>query len=89
MERLFANLITDGTSCSAFESEIIVDKAEKIFAIGDHAEGNILQPGQMIWTAVDANEPACKPLKCAQNAHEVNKMDFLRDHHNLVPLKND
>lgn len=63
LERLFANLITDGTNCSAFESEIIVDKAKEIFAIGDHAEGNILQPGQMIWTAVDAGEPAGKPLR--------------------------
>jgi len=63
MERLFANLITDGTNCSPFESDIIVEKAKEIFAIGDHAEGNVLQPGQMVWTAVDLNEPPGKPLK--------------------------
>jgi len=63
LERLFANLITDGTNCSPFESEVIVDKAKEVFAIGDHAEGNILQPGQMIWTAIDINEPPGKPLK--------------------------
>lgn len=63
LEQLFANLITDGTNCSPFESEIIVGKAKEVFAIGDHAEGNILQPGQMIWTAVDINEPPGKPLK--------------------------
>ncbi|MCJ7808817.1 MAG: DUF1670 domain-containing protein [Desulfobulbaceae bacterium] len=63
IERLFVNLITDGTNCSPFESEIIVEKAKEVFAIGDHAEGNILQPGQMIWTAVDINEPPGKPLK--------------------------
>ena len=63
MERLFANLITDGTNCSPFESDIIVEKAKEVFAIGDHAEGNILQPGQMIWTAVDINEPPGKPLR--------------------------
>ena len=62
-EQLFANLITAGTNCSPFESEIIVDKAKEIFAIGEHAEGNILQPGQMIWKAIDLNEAAGKPLK--------------------------
>ena len=62
-EQLFANLITAGTNCSPFESEIIVDKAKEIFAIGEHAEGNILQPGQMIWTAIDISEPPGKPLK--------------------------
>lgn len=63
LERLFANLITDGTNCSPFESDIIVEKAKEVFAIGDHSEGNILQPGQMIWTAIDINEPPGKPLK--------------------------
>lgn len=62
LERLFANLITNGTSCSPFESDIIVEKAKEVFAIGDHAEGNILQPGQMVWTAIDSSEPAGKPL---------------------------
>ncbi|MEA3436123.1 MAG: hypothetical protein U9R43_06620, partial [Thermodesulfobacteriota bacterium] len=45
IEGMFANLITDGTNCSHFESEVIVEKAKEVFAIGDHAEGNILQPG--------------------------------------------
>ena len=63
IECMFTNLITDGTNCSPFESEVIVEKAKEIFAIGDHAEGNILQPGQMIWLALDINEPPGKPLK--------------------------
>jgi len=63
IEAMFTNLITDGTNCSPFESEVIVEKAKEVFAIGDHAEGNILQPGQMIWTALDMNEPPGKPLK--------------------------
>lgn len=63
LERLFANLITDGTNCSSFESDIIVEKAKEIFAVGTHAEGNILHPGQMVWTAIDINEPPGKPLK--------------------------
>ena len=63
LERLFANVITEGTNCSAFESDIIVEKAKEVFAIGDHTESGILQPGQMIWTVVDINEPPGKPLK--------------------------
>jgi hypothetical protein len=63
LERLFANVITEGTNCSPFESDIIVDKAKEVFAIGDHAEGHILQPGQMVWTAIDINEPPGKPLR--------------------------
>lgn len=66
LERLFANVITEGTNCSAFESDIIVEKAKEVFAIGDHSESGILQPGQMIWTAVDIIEPPGKPLKECQ-----------------------
>lgn len=62
-ERLFANMITAGTNCSPFESEIIVEKAKEVFAIGEHAEGNILHPGQMVWTAIALDEPPGKPLK--------------------------
>jgi len=66
LERLFANLITEGTNCSPFESDIIVEKAKEVFAIGDHAEGRILQPGQMVWTALDINEPPGKPLRACR-----------------------
>ena len=66
LERLFANMIVDGTNCSPFESDIIVEKAKEIFAIGDHAEGNMLHPGQMVWTAVDIAEPAGKPIRLCQ-----------------------
>ena len=66
IETMFVNLITDGTNCSPFESEVIVEKAKEVFAIGDHAEGNILQPGQMIWTALDMNEPPGKPLQACK-----------------------
>jgi len=66
LERLFANVITEGTNCSPFESDIIVEKAKEVFAIGDHAEGQILHPGQMVWTAIDINEPPGKPLRGCQ-----------------------
>ena len=31
IEGMFTNLITDGTNCSPFESEIIVEKAKEVF----------------------------------------------------------
>ena len=63
LERLFANLIADSTNCCPFESDIIVEKAKEVFAMGDHAEGNVLHPGQMVWTAVDIAKPPGKPRK--------------------------
>lgn len=60
-----ANIIVDGTSCSSFEAEIITRKAEEVFQIGDYRPDTPLQPGQMIWKAIDACEPPGKPLsKC-------------------------
>ena len=35
-------MFIDGTNCSHSESELIVEKAKEVFAIGDYAEGNIL-----------------------------------------------
>lgn len=60
-----ANIIVDGTSCSSFEAEIITRKAEEVFQIGDYSPDTPLQPGQMVWKAIDATEPPGKPLsKC-------------------------
>lgn len=58
----FTNLIADGTNCSRFEAEVISEKAEVVFALGGYAEDQTLQPGQMVWRAIRANEPAGKPL---------------------------
>ena len=61
----FQNVIVDGTNCSPFEAEIIREKAEEIFRIGEHAQSKTLQAGQMLWRAIDELEPAGKPLdKC-------------------------
>lgn len=58
----FTNLIANGTNCSRFEAEVISDKAELVFALGGYAQDHALQPGQMIWRAIRATEPAGKPL---------------------------
>ena len=58
-----ANVITEGTNCSRFEAEIITEKAEEIFQLGDYSQRSSLQPGQMIWQAIDADEPPGKPLR--------------------------
>lgn len=65
-ETMLTNIITLGTSCSPFEAAVIVDKAKEVFCIGEYAESQVLQPGQVVWLAVDAKEPAGKPIKhCA------------------------
>ena len=44
---MFTNLITNGTNCSSFESEIIVEKAKVVIAIGDHVEGkSVAEPSE-------------------------------------------
>lgn len=62
----FTNLIAAGTNCSRFEAEVISEKAEEVFALGCHGEDQTLQPGQMIWRAISASEPAGKPIKACE-----------------------
>ncbi len=56
LERLFFILIKEGTNCTSFEFDMIVEKAKEVFAIGDHAEGNILPSRQVIRIAIDINK---------------------------------
>ena len=71
------NVISEGTNCSRFEAELITKKAEEIFRLGEYSEGRVLQPGQMIWQAIDASEPAGKPLeKC-----KFKRIVLTRAHH--------
>lgn len=65
-ETMLGNIIDRGTSCSPFETQIIVAKAKEVFCIGEHSEDGKLQVGQMIWLAVSAKEPPGKPLKECQ-----------------------
>ena len=55
-------VIEQGTNCSPFEAEIISEKALEILRVGPHARENELQPGQMMWRAIEEGEPAGKPL---------------------------
>jgi len=58
----FVNIIANGTGCSPFEAEVIANKAHEVFRLGPYGDDSTLQPGQMIWRAIDANEPPGKPL---------------------------
>lgn len=58
-----ANIIATGTSCSKFEAELISEKAQEVFNLGEHALNSPLQAGQMLWRAIAENEPPGKPLK--------------------------
>lgn len=59
----FVQVVQKGTSCSAFESEVIAEEAMRVFGLGPHSIDGDLQPGQMKWKAISALEPAGKPLK--------------------------
>jgi DNA-binding CsgD family transcriptional regulator len=58
-----ANIIAVGTSCSKFEAEVISQKAQEVFHLGENALKQAPQVGQMIWRAISAEEPPGKPLK--------------------------
>ena len=50
----FAQVVENGTSCSAFESSIIAEKAVEYFGLGPHSLDAEMQPGQMKWKAISA-----------------------------------
>lgn len=58
----FSRIISEGTNCSPFEASIITEKAQEVFQLGVYGEHRALQPGQMIWQAIDESEPPGKPL---------------------------
>lgn len=59
----FATLISEGTSCSRFEADVITEKAHEVFRLGAYRDDASLQPGQIIWKAIEADEPPGKPLR--------------------------
>jgi len=66
-EETFAQIITSGTNCSPMEALIIVEKAKEVFAVGEHAEGNVLLDGQEVFFAVAAEAPPGVPIQqCAK-----------------------
>ncbi len=61
-------IIEDGTNCSYFESTIISQKAQEVFGIGEYNTDTTIQPGQIVWKGISAEEPAGKPLdRCLFN----------------------
>lgn len=62
-EEAFTQIITSGTNCSPMEASIIVEKAKEVFAVGEHAEGNVLLDGQVVFFAVAAEAPPGVPIQ--------------------------
>lgn len=66
-EEAFVQIITSGTNCSPMEALIIVEKAKEVFAVGEHAEGNVLLDGQEVFFAVAAEAAPGVPIQqCAK-----------------------
>jgi hypothetical protein len=62
----FERVVTEGTSCSTFEAQVISDKAQEVFRLGQYNEDDTMQPGQIVWQAILEREPAGKPLRECQ-----------------------
>ena len=66
-ESRFARRITQGTNCSPFESQIIVEQAKEAFGVGAWAEGRVLDDGQLVFHALAEEAPPGLALKdCPQ-----------------------
>ncbi len=61
-ERMLYSIVFNGTNCSHFESESIVNKVKEVFLINEHSELQSLKPGQMKKMVISSKEPAGKRL---------------------------
>lgn len=84
--QVLTNLIVEGTNCSSFEADVITRKVEEVYCLGEHSDQQVMQPGQMIWNAISATEPAGKPLKACifhRIVLTVHRLDEDREVHRL------
>jgi hypothetical protein len=65
----FERVVSQGTSCSAFEASVIAQKAQEVFRLGEHDDDRTMQPGQTVWRAIAEDEPAGKPLDACVFKH--------------------
>jgi len=62
LEAQFLAIITDGLNCSPFEGRAVLSAVEEVYGPYLGAEGAKAPPGSISLIAVDADEPAGKPL---------------------------
>ncbi len=70
-EATFAGQIVEGTNCSRFESQIIVERAKEAFRVGAWSEGRVLEDGQMIFHSLSAQAPPGVPVERCPKARVV------------------
>lgn len=75
LDNIFYTVIKEGTNCSAFEARTILEKARRIYRLGDFQEERNLKPGQLIIIGLDAKEPAGKPLTECQKKEAIVTLD--------------
>lgn len=75
----FERIVEQGTNCSAFEARVISDKALEVFRLGEYNCDSSLQPGQMIWQAISADEPPGKALSACVFRTVVLSVHSLRE----------
>lgn len=75
-EAAFAHQIVQGTNCSPFEAQIVVEKAKEAFRVGEWSDGRVLEDGQMVFHAVSAQSSPGVRLKECPKVRVV--LSFLR-----------
>ena len=68
-ETMLYSIIFNGTNCSRFESESIVEKVKEVFLINEHSELEIIRPGQMKKLVISRKELAGKKLSDCHYVH--------------------
>ena len=74
-ETMLYSIIFNGTNCSRFESESIVEKVKEVFLINEHSELEIIKPGQMKKLVISSKEPAGKKLSDCHYIHVLITFD--------------
>ena len=74
-ETMLNSLIFNGTNCSRFESESIVEKVKEVFLINEHSELELIKPGQMKKLVISSKEPAGKKLSDCHYTHVLITFD--------------
>jgi hypothetical protein len=74
-ENMLYEIVFNGTNCSRFESERIVDKVREVFLLNEHSEVGGLKPGQMKKLVINSKEPAGKKLTDCSFTHVLITFD--------------
>ena len=62
LDAQFRTVIREGLNCSPFEAEAVVDVVQEVYGLYLNGSDGSLPPGSISLVAVDADDPAGKPV---------------------------